>query len=297
MSDQANNLRRRMFGQAASDASHRPIAPRWIAVAGGNGGVGTTTIAIQLALACKRQKTLLIDADPRGGDAALLFDVDDRYTLSDLLAGRRQIAEVAQKTTDGLYVVPGACDWDDSSGSGVVSLDRIHERLEGGFGNSEPVDTVVFDLGVGRSRTICRLWQAADVAVMVISETANGVVAAHRAIQTLTKRGQARRICLFANRVSTPENGASVYRRLAQAGRRFLGIHLEDAGCLPVAPFDAMKPVNDRQARMRFFADATRDLCEIVLRRDRANVKSETRKEGCSVFENSAPTGPLCYSK
>jgi len=263
MSDQANNLRHRMLERARPEATRRAARPLWIVVAGGKGGVGATTVAIQLALAGKRRKTLLVDADPRGGDVALQFDIDDPCTLGDLLAGRRCLAEVTQEVADGLRVVPGVRAWDDFAGGGSAVIERLNEILgttgglsqfssdENGtvpfatsqFSSDEngtvplpmSVETVVFDLGTGRSRAICRLWQAADAAVMVTSDETSAVVAAHRAIRTLTNHGAATPVCLLVNKASAPELAESVYQRLAQAGRRFLGIRLENAGRFPVA--------------------------------------------------------------
>ena len=59
-----------------------------IVVAGGKGGVGTTTLAVELALAMSRRhrRTLLVDA-ARGGDAAITCGIEPRHSLADVLAG------------------------------------------------------------------------------------------------------------------------------------------------------------------------------------------------------------------
>ena len=76
-------------------------------VAGGKGGVGTTTIAVNLALALGRSglRTLLVDADS-GGDAALLCRVEPRCTLADVLAGRRAVPRRSNRGPAGMQVLP-----------------------------------------------------------------------------------------------------------------------------------------------------------------------------------------------
>ena len=63
--------------------------PALLAVAGGKGGVGTTTVALGLARALARtgKRIMLVDADARGGDAAMLCGIEERSTLANR-AGR-----------------------------------------------------------------------------------------------------------------------------------------------------------------------------------------------------------------
>ena len=82
--------------------------PRLLAVDRGR-DVGTTTMAIRLAttLAQAGRRTLLVDADPRGGDADASA-AEERHTLADLLAGRHNWAEVIAAASGGIQLVAGA---------------------------------------------------------------------------------------------------------------------------------------------------------------------------------------------
>ena len=229
MSDQANDLRRLMVERAGMAAGRRAVRGRWIAVAGGKGGVGTTSVAIGLALADRKRKTLLVDADPRGGDAALHFGVDDQYTLCDLLSGRRRLSDVIQTGACGLRLVPGARGWNDL-GHGPSS---VVERLSDALGDSTvDVDTVMMDLGNSPNRTTSRLWQAADTAYIVTTAETAGIVGAYEAIKILTDRGAvAPPMFVVVNMAVPPRAAETAYRRLAEAAHRFLGVRLTSAGC------------------------------------------------------------------
>jgi Mrp family chromosome partitioning ATPase len=73
MHDQADELRL-LARHWAAEAKPSAGGPRKIVISAGKGGVGTTTIAVNLAAALGRQgcRTVLVDADFSGADAAML---------------------------------------------------------------------------------------------------------------------------------------------------------------------------------------------------------------------------------
>ena len=93
MSDQATDLRA-LVRQVAT--AHAPVAarPRRIVVFGGKGGVGTTTIAVNLAVALAQQTECSLLCDVAGGDVALQCRLEPRHSLADVLAGNRTLAQV-----------------------------------------------------------------------------------------------------------------------------------------------------------------------------------------------------------
>jgi hypothetical protein len=129
MHDQANDLRR-LVRQAISTRNDASAGrPKLIVVSGGKGGVGTSTIAVNLAIALVQRgsRTVLVDADTHGADARILCQLDELYTVADVLSARRTVRESLQPGPAGLQVLPGA--W----GEGDISecSPRAQERLVG----------------------------------------------------------------------------------------------------------------------------------------------------------------------
>ncbi|MDZ7616827.1 MAG: P-loop NTPase, partial [Patescibacteria group bacterium] len=105
MPDQANPLRQLMLASAQPGPSPG-LRPRLVVVAGGRSGVGTTTMALNLAVAMAQRGTraALIDADSSSGDVAMLCRLDDAHSLADVLAGRATVAEALQPGPGGILV-------------------------------------------------------------------------------------------------------------------------------------------------------------------------------------------------
>ena len=82
MLDQASELRQLVMHAAVDDAPPGDGAPRLVALAGGKGGVGTTTVATNIAAALARQgqRVVLVDADLQRGDVAAATEASiDRF--------------------------------------------------------------------------------------------------------------------------------------------------------------------------------------------------------------------------
>src|SRR3989304_8316814 len=110
MHDQANDLRRLVRESRTPASAPAPLRPTLLVVAGGKGGVGTTTLAVNLAvaLAQRGRRTVLVDADPDTADAAILCRLPEHHTVADVLAPRRAPAEALQPVPGGRRVLPRA---------------------------------------------------------------------------------------------------------------------------------------------------------------------------------------------
>ena len=233
MIDQANGLRQLMRQQAEWLSAPAQAKPTIIAVTGGKGGVGTTTVAIHLAAVMARQarRVLLVDADPDRADVAVLCGLPDGHDLADLAARRRTLGEVTVPGPDGVFVVPGA-------GRALTSertVKRFHQRWIGAICAAEaPFDYVVVDTGNGSARSVKILWEAADLVLLVTTAELPSIIDAYASIKTLAERAAPPAIHTLINRVGEPAVAYDAHGRLARAVWRFLGFHLDSAGHLAV---------------------------------------------------------------
>lgn len=238
MHDQANHLRQLVRDCAAADAFAAGPRPRVVLVGSGKGGVGTTTIAVNLAVAAARagRKTVLVDADKDGGDVAVLCGLQERYTIADVLSGRRTATEVLQVGPGAVRVLPGVwglerlCDFPAAAG----------QRLLGQLRNlGTPPELVVLDVGNGSSQILRPLCRAADVVLMVTTAEAPSVIDTYASIKAMVTSETTGQIHALVNRAADAEVARGVQARLAMACRRFLGIRLQSAGHVSDDPMAA----------------------------------------------------------
>ena len=235
MYDQASHLRRLVRREQHDTGNGRPRRPRLVTVTGGKGGVGTTTVAVNLAvvLAQQGQRTLLVDADPAGGDAAMLCCLGEHHSLADLLAGRQSIHDVLQSGPDGIQVLPG--DWASTtlSQSSAESQKRLLEIMRG---LDDRFDLIVVDAGNGLNRIVPRFWQAADLVVLVTSPEPTAVMDSYASVKVLAPEHQTRPIYSLVNFAPDPAAGREVHDRLSRACWRFRAIQIQRGGSMPSAP-------------------------------------------------------------
>ncbi len=230
MHDQADELRI-LARQWAAEA--KPLnGPRKIVVSAGKGGVGTTTIAVNLATALGRQgcRTILIDADLSGADAAMLCGVESRDTIADVLSGRRSVHEVLQPGPAGIQVVPGI--WSpgsipDCSPAAQQRLIREMDHL------GRHAEVIVLDAGSGLNHIVKRFWQAADEVLVVTTAEAVAIMDSYAAIKLFLANHAQTIVRTIVNQSPQSDVAIGVHARIAQACQRFLGMRVTRGGAVP----------------------------------------------------------------
>lgn len=112
------------------------------------GGMGTTTIAVNLAaaLAQKSNKVALVDLNFFSGDAAIFLDLNPKYTLSSLTANVSRLDDnflmsVMARHVSGVYLLSDPVDVDEAVGITPEQIGRILVFLKSIF------EYVVIDTG------------------------------------------------------------------------------------------------------------------------------------------------------
>jgi flagellar biosynthesis protein FlhG len=232
MHDQADHLRRLIRGVRSAPAGD--TTPRSIVVAGAKGGVGTTTIAVNLAVAMARngQSTVLVDGDLGKADAAALCGLHKGPTIVDVLAGRHGTAEAFQVGPSGLQVLAGA--W--ATGHLTDCNAPAQERLIAELTALTLVDAIVIDAGCGLDRVMERFWRSADQVLLVTTPDDTAVMDAYAVVKTMAGGQRALPVHAVVNLATRSDEARNAYSRLAQACRRFLAIDLPGMAHIMMSP-------------------------------------------------------------
>jgi flagellar biosynthesis protein FlhG len=219
-----------------SAAKPRVRAPI-VLVAGGKGGVGKTTLAVNVALALARRKkrTLLVDLDLGLADTLVMLKVSARRTIEDALAGRCRFEDCILRTEHGLDVLPA------SSGTPEMGnlSDALRTRLVDALRElAHDYDVVIADASSGIGPDVLAFCGLADHVLVVTTPEPASVTDAYGLIKALHAFAAAhdRDVAtpeLVVNRAGGLEEAESVAAKLRLVCERFLSRSPRNAGWMP----------------------------------------------------------------
>jgi len=226
MNDQLSALRQIASQKTGSSNSDRM---RVIAVSSGKGGVGKTSLVVNLALALGEYdyKVMILDGDLGLANVDVAFGSISPYNMRYLLSGEKSLEEILYTVDKGIKILSG--------GSGVMDLANLERsllkkvlldlgRLESMF------DILLIDTGAGLGRTVIDLICAADDVFIVLTPEPTSLTDAYGLIKTLKFQPGQPNINIVVNRVRSETEARSTFERLEQAAVKFLGLKLNFSG-------------------------------------------------------------------
>jgi len=217
-------------------AAVRPDPVQVIAVTGGKGGVGKTSVAVNLAaaLAAQGKRVLLFDGDMGLANVDVLLGLTPRHTLEHVLDGRCTLEEAVIESPLGFKVLPGA--------SGVARLSELstaeHLGLVQAFSHlTAGLDVLVVDTAAGIADSVRQFCQAAQQVLVVLRDEPASLTDAYALIKLLNRGNGVRRFRILANMSPSQGAGEAVFRKLERVTNRFLDVVLEYAGEIPEDSF------------------------------------------------------------
>ena len=250
MSDQADGLRQLVRARSGATAladpepgpdpppgARPPGAPtkaRSLVFTSGKGGVGTSNLALNLALALGGlgQRVVLVDADLGLANLDLLCGLAPARDLGDVLTGDRPLSEAVVDGPAGVKILPGAHAMrtlPEVLGDGPARLAAELAGLEAG------ADVVIVDAGSGLGPGIATLAAAADEVVVVTTPEPTSVADAHAALGRF-RRLPGVRLRALVNQAASAAEAADVLDRLAANSRQFLGAVVAPLGHVRADP-------------------------------------------------------------
>jgi flagellar biosynthesis protein FlhG len=207
-----------------------------IAVTGGKGGVGKTSVAVNLAtaLASVGRRAMLLDGDLGLANVDVLLGLSPRYTMAHVLSGERSLEEIIVESPQGIQVVPGA--------SGVAELANLsaagHLSLVQAFSSlSNRVDVLIVDTAAGIAHSVVQFSQAAQHVLIVICDEPASLTDAYALVKVLSRQHRVTQFRVVANMIRTPGDGEALFAKLQRVTSKFLDVTLEYVGEIPEDPY------------------------------------------------------------
>ena len=241
--DQADRLRQLVRDTVTQNPALAPGVPL-VVLSGGKGGVGVSTIAMELVqeLAALGKRAVLVDANPMQPDLATHLDIDVHVGLADILDGSRSAVEVLKPMGDRMKLLPGRWAAETPPEMGRAAVRRLIDELRSLHAQA---DVVVLDAGSGMSPWVQQLWKSAQQILLVSTNESVAVMDSYAAVKLSPWGDVDDKIRLVVNRCDESRVAKEVGTRFADTCRRFLGIRVAEAASVGTRP-DIVTSVTQR---------------------------------------------------
>ncbi len=220
--DQAEGLRRMK--------ARKPV--KVITVTGGKGGVGKTNVCANLGVAMSMlgRRVMILDADLGLANVDVLFGLQPRLNLSDVVRGDHTLEEIILDGPAGVRVVPGA-----SGLSEMIDLTPAHHAgiVNAFSGVSEDLDVLLVDTAAGISDSVLRFAEAAHEIVVVVCDEPTSITDAYAIIKLLSTERNVTTFRILTNMTRRGGDGTKLFQKLSRVTDRFLHVTMEHAGSVP----------------------------------------------------------------
>ena len=216
----------------ALEAIRRMTPVKVIAVTGGKGGVGKTTVAINLgvALAARGREVLLLDADLGLANVDVMLGITPRFNLRHVLAGECVLEEAICTGPRGLHVIAAAsgvrhmANLSNAEHCGIIrAFDELYHRI----------DVMLIDTAAGLGDSVLTFCQAAQDVVVVVCDEPASLTDAYGLIKVLSRNHGVGRFRVVASQVRNSLHGRELHMKLARVCDRFLNVTLDYLGAVP----------------------------------------------------------------
>lgn len=231
MMDQAEGLRK-MIQQA--DA--RPAA-RVITVTSGKGGVGKSSISINLAIQLSRlgKRVVVFDADFGLANIEVMLGIRPQFNMADLMFRGKELKDIVTPGPENISFISG--------GSGIQELARMNRDqvmyLTRKLAELDAfADVIIIDTGAGISDNVLEFVVSSSEVLLVATPEPTSITDAYALLKALNRKKEFSKtnttIKMIANRVRSQEEGEHLYEKMSIVVQKFLNIPLEYLGAVPL---------------------------------------------------------------
>ena len=225
MDEQAAGLRELMHDRQSQNHHTRVIA-----ITSGKGGVGKTSVAINMAIAYAQigKKVILIDCDMGMANVNVMMNIVPQYNLMQVINGQKKMSDIILNTEYGIQFIAGANGFSKVANLSAEELEIFAMQ----FSSLGSADIIIIDTGAGVADNVMKFLAAADEVYVVTTPEPTAITDAYGIIKIITTELNSKdiQLNLLVNRVHSSEEGKKISDRIITIVGQFLNFKVNYIG-------------------------------------------------------------------
>lgn len=237
-----------------------------LAIASGKGGVGKTSLSINLAFALAKmdKQVVLLDADLSLANIDVMLGLQPEYNIAHVLNGECNINDILVALTDGVSLIPAT--------SGISQLSQVSKKQSDGIVRAfsdlkVPLDILIVDSAAGISNNVTSFARCSHQVIVVVCDEPASITDAYALMKVLSREHEVNEFNILVNMIREPQEGKRLFHQIEKVTQRFLGIDLNYLGAIPYDETFRRAAMNQQITIDRFpHAQASRAMSRVAER-------------------------------
>lgn len=234
--DQAEGLRNIIKKQEIE--AHNQTA-RVITVTSGKGGVGKTSMSVNLAIQLQRlgKRVVVLDADFGLANIEIMLGIRPEYNLADLMFRGKEIQDIITYGPEEIGFISG--------GSGInemanLTRDQVFQLIQKMYELDQYADVIIVDTGAGIGDSVLEFVAASQEVLLVATPEPTSITDAYALLKLLNRNSSYKKgktvVKMIANQVRNHQDADELFDKLGMVVNKFLNIDIEYLGSIPYDP-------------------------------------------------------------
>ncbi|MBT3723438.1 MAG: MinD/ParA family protein [Gammaproteobacteria bacterium] len=216
----------------------RPVKPtiklmervaRVIAISSGKGGVGKSSVSLNLAIELSRQKhkVCIFDADTNLANINIMTGLSPDFTLQDFLTANKPLQDIMLQGPGGINIIPAASGFMDFVHYDPLQQEKLINLLQQ---LEKQFDYILIDTAAGINETVLSFIKAAPETIITITSEPTSLTDAFSLLKVLKQQGFNQPIQVLVNRVPSYQVAKEVLTRFSAALKKYLNMKITAPG-------------------------------------------------------------------
>jgi len=257
--DQAANLRSIVKDKKVTNKIINESNARIISITSGKGGVGKTSISVNMAATISREgkKVLVIDADLGLSNVEIMLGVTPSYTMRDVIKEGKSIEEIIINGPFNIDFISGGNGFLELAELSDIEREEILLKIQK---IDELYDIIIIDTGAGISKNVTAFLEISDEVLVVTTSEPTALTDAYSIIKVLHECKIKQEIGLVINRVKNKNEYQQASDILINTAKKFLGENIKNIGYVYEDP-NVRKTIYKKTPFVIYYPDSKASEC------------------------------------